>query len=347
MTGEPGPRGYTGAPGPAGAVGPKGDRGPQGPQGPTGPAGPTGSAGPMGATLRPRGLYSSSSTYVYNSEFRDCVYDSSGNVWMVRTYGDSITGSTPSSSNSRWLQGNKSIFTAIDTALIDNANIAGFLYSNQKMMSSDKSSLILDGINGEITAKKGTIGGFEIGSDTLGVKGSSSTYLKYGEIQIGLQRPLGESYSYGRFYFSSLSGTCYIDSRNINATALSLRGITEGIRLSSRSVSNTSNSMQMFDNIESGFKIIKVTANDAKVLLPYPDKCTGAVFFIISSSNYTYNLYCAPKETLINGFVTPSGCVSRLRTSTGGNVANTIKITNGIASFLVCDGTYWYLYWCE
>lgn len=306
-----------------------------------------GSAGPMGATLRPRGLYSSSSTYVYNSEFRDCVYDSSGNVWMVKTYGDSITGSTPSSSNSRWLQGNKAIFTAIDTALIDNANIAGFVYSNQKMMSSDKTSLILDGINGSITANKGTIGGFEIGSDTLGVKGSSSTYLKYGEIQIGLERPLGESYSYGRFYFSSLSGTCYIDGRNINATALSLRGITEGLRLSSRSVSNTSDSMQMSDNIESGFKIIKVIANNAKVLLPYPAKCTGAVFFIISSAKYTYNIYCAPDRIAINGIVTTAGSVSRLRTSTGGDVKATIQIPDGIATFLVCDGTYWYLYWCE
>lgn len=129
--------------------------------------GQNGSPGSMGATLRPMGLYNSSTTYVYNSEFRDCVYDISGNVWMVKSYGDSITGSTPSSSNSRWLQGNKAIFTAIDTALIDNANIAGFLYSNQKMMSADKTSLILDGINGSITANKGTIGGFALSSSSL------------------------------------------------------------------------------------------------------------------------------------------------------------------------------------
>lgn len=295
-----------------------------------------------------RGEYSSSASY-YGTSTRGDVVKYNGQYWIARpTAGSGFSGNTPSSSSAYWGSFGAS-FESVATSLLltENANIAGFIFKSNKMYSQDSgSSLVLDGVNGTITAKSGTIGGFSIGQTTLGIKGSNSTYLSNGEIQIGLERALGLSASYGRFYYNASSG-CYIDSTSITDKALSIRGITEGLRLPMRSVSNTSESMTLLDNVESGFQIIKVTANGANVLLPYPSKCTGAVFFIVSSAKYTYNIYCAPNKIAINGIVTTAGSVSKLRTSTGGSVKATIQVPDGIATFLVCDGTYWYLYWCE
>ena len=55
---------------------------------------------------------------------------------MVNTFTGSDNGITgkPSLANG-WIQANKECFTAIDTALIDGANIAGFNFKNNKMIS--------------------------------------------------------------------------------------------------------------------------------------------------------------------------------------------------------------------
>lgn len=119
--------------------------------------GEPGSQGPVGAMPRARGAYSSETTYVYNSQYRDIVYTSDGRVWMVKNYGASFSNITPPNS-SYWIEGNKQIFTAIDTALIDGANIAGFQFKNNKMQSSN-GNLVLDGVNGILTAKNATISG--------------------------------------------------------------------------------------------------------------------------------------------------------------------------------------------
>lgn len=145
-----------------------------------GKAGAKGETGERGAMPRARGLYSASETYYYNENYRDIVYDSAGNVWMVKNSGDTLTGVTPSTSSEFWLPADKSIFTAIDTALIENANIAGFMYKGGLMVSqaldeNDQPMLSLDGVTGVIRAKQGefagtinsssgTIGGFVLGA---------------------------------------------------------------------------------------------------------------------------------------------------------------------------------------
>lgn len=148
-----------------------------------GKAGKAGKAGERGAMPRARGLYSATETYVYDDNYRDIVYDAAGDVWMVKNSGDSLTGVTPSSTSEFWLQADKSIFTAIDTALIENANIAGFMYKGGLMVSQatdadDNPMLELDGVNGIIKAQQGeftgtinsssgVIGGFTLSSTDL------------------------------------------------------------------------------------------------------------------------------------------------------------------------------------
>ena len=128
--------------------------------------GTDGAIGTAGAMPRPCGLYSSSKTYVYNDDFRDIVYDNNGRVWMVQTHGTSMYGKPPSSyAGNGWLEGSKEVFTAIDTALIDGANIAGFGFKNGVMASLDgqttdsfnpeNSKLILDGKRGRATILEG------------------------------------------------------------------------------------------------------------------------------------------------------------------------------------------------
>lgn len=128
--------------------------------------GTDGAIGAAGAMPRPCGLYSSSKTYVYNDDFRDIVYDNNGRVWMVQTHGTSMYGKPPSSyAGNGWLEGSKEVFTAIDTALIDGANIAGFGFKNGVMASLDgqttdsfnpeNSKLILDGKRGRATILEG------------------------------------------------------------------------------------------------------------------------------------------------------------------------------------------------
>lgn len=163
--------------------------------------GADGSQGPVGAMPRARGKYSSSTTYVYNSEYRDIVYTDDGRVWMVKSYGQSFSNVAPPNS-SYWVEGNKQIFTAIDTALIDGANIAGFQFKNQKMQSPN-GKLVLDGVNGKltatdanitgsITATSGKIGRFSIVSNRLvwdqkDYFGGSSRALKLGYSSTGYE----------------------------------------------------------------------------------------------------------------------------------------------------------------
>lgn len=92
-----------------------------------------GETGETGALARYRGVYNSSDTYIYDYEndvlVRDIVVYN-GQAYQVKTRGDSVTGVTPSSTSSRWEQGSKFSFVATDTALIDNANVAGFIFRN-------------------------------------------------------------------------------------------------------------------------------------------------------------------------------------------------------------------------
>ena len=119
---------------------------------------------------RYRKEYDPKEQYVWNKEYRDIVIYNK-QVWQVETYSEDgyITGVWD---ESKWTEASKYSFVAMDTALIDGANIAGFTFKSNKMVSgfadtSGNPTLVIDGQNGNIEAMKGRIGGFTITSGSL------------------------------------------------------------------------------------------------------------------------------------------------------------------------------------
>ena len=109
--------------------------------------------GKDGAMPRYCGLWRDDVTYEYNDEYRDIVVYK-GQVYQVLAHGSS-TSSLPTST-ADWEQASKFSFVAMDTALIDGANIAGFVFKDN-VLQSQSGSLVLDGESGKITAGSGSI----------------------------------------------------------------------------------------------------------------------------------------------------------------------------------------------
>ena len=109
--------------------------------------------GKDGAMPRYCGLWRDDVTYEYNDEYRDIVVYK-GQVYQVLAHGSS-TSSLPTSTV-YWEQASKFSFVAMDTALIENANVAGFVFKNS-VLQSQTGALVLDGNNGKITAGTGNI----------------------------------------------------------------------------------------------------------------------------------------------------------------------------------------------
>ena len=107
--------------------------------------GEVGEAGPM---PRNRGKYDGSTEYFYNDEYRDYVWNSNGFVWIRQGRGltegtqteGAIKGIQPSTAGDTeyWAVADRMSLTAIDTALIDEANIAGFMYKDGMMVSQER-----------------------------------------------------------------------------------------------------------------------------------------------------------------------------------------------------------------
>ena len=112
-----------------------------------------GQDGKAGAMPRYCGLWRDDVTYEYNDEYRDIVVYN-GQVYQVLAHG-TITTSRPTST-AYWEQASKFSFVAMDTALIENANVAGFVFKNS-VLQSQTGALVLDGNNGKITAGTGNI----------------------------------------------------------------------------------------------------------------------------------------------------------------------------------------------
>lgn len=96
-----------------------------------------GENGASGAMARYRGefVFYNDEPYVYDSEYRDIViYE--GNVYQVYAFGSSVTEaptvSGDSDNDGKWQRANKFRFVAMDTALIDSANIGGFMFKRNK-----------------------------------------------------------------------------------------------------------------------------------------------------------------------------------------------------------------------
>lgn len=157
----------------------KGDKGDKGDTGETGAAGATGATGatgergytgPAGPAPIYRGEYSSAAKYTATSKRVDIVYYPSTGKYYVGRFdnGESVdfTGKAPT--NTTYWSEFGGQFSSIATGLLLAAwaNIAGFIFNDEKMYSQDvnhstgEANLMLDGRTGEIRAMKGVFGGY-------------------------------------------------------------------------------------------------------------------------------------------------------------------------------------------
>ncbi len=130
-----------------------------------------GERGATGSMPRSCGFYDQNKApYFWNEQYRDIVlygFNNAVYVFQVRNYspGKGVTVPPPTSQDgdANWEVANKQIFVAMDTALIDGANIAEFLFKNKKMQSQDidpdseEPNLLIDGKTGEIISQKRSI----------------------------------------------------------------------------------------------------------------------------------------------------------------------------------------------
>ena len=149
--------------------------------------GATGDTGATGAFPRDRGKYGDDDlgAYVWNADYRDKIiyaFDGVYHNFLVRNYGASVTTPPKSVKNDpNWQDMSEYKSIATDTLFADGANVAGFMFKDKVLKSfNDKGeTLLINGVTGyfkcknaEITgtiiATKGTIGGFNIGSDFIG-----------------------------------------------------------------------------------------------------------------------------------------------------------------------------------
>ena len=99
--------------------------------------------------------------YTYDDEFRDAVFTDADHVYLRRGKGEyAPKGLKPGVNNGweqYWEEGSRKSFMAIDTALIDGANIGGFMINGGRMVSQNmpentkplpEAKLILDGTTG-------------------------------------------------------------------------------------------------------------------------------------------------------------------------------------------------------
>ena len=134
--------------------------------------------GKDGAMPRYCGLWRDDVTYEYNDEYRDIVVYK-GQVYQVLAHGSS-TSSLPTSTV-YWEQASKFSFVAMDTALIDSANIAGFTFTRSGydgngnpvgVLESQNGTLKLDAANGKITALAGYVGDWKIENGSMSTEGT-------------------------------------------------------------------------------------------------------------------------------------------------------------------------------
>lgn len=101
--------------------------------------GEKGDTGATGAMPVYCGFFSAGTEYTYTNTTRDIVnYEIDGGVFtfQVKRHGSAITvPPTSSTGDANWEPAGKFKFVAMDTALIDGANIAGFMYKNLLMKS--------------------------------------------------------------------------------------------------------------------------------------------------------------------------------------------------------------------
>ena len=174
--------------------------------------GATGDTGATGAFPRDRGKYGDDDlgAYVWNADYRDKIIYAFAGVYhnfLVRNYGASVTTPPKSVKNDpNWQDMSEYKSIATDTLFADGANVAGFMFKNNVLKShnDEGETLLINGVTGyfkcknaEITgtiiATKGTIGGFNIGSDFIGSTNMSAVnvdnlLLQYDKFEMKYER---------------------------------------------------------------------------------------------------------------------------------------------------------------
>lgn len=131
-----------------------------------------GKPGATGAMPRNCGFFDTQKApYYWNEQYRDIVLHPFGSInyiFQVKNYnldqGVSVPPTSPAG-DVNWETANKLGFVAMDTALMDGANIAEFLFKNKKMQSQDidpstgEPNLLIDGKTGEIISQTGIFKG--------------------------------------------------------------------------------------------------------------------------------------------------------------------------------------------
>lgn len=128
--------------------------------------------GKTGAMPRNCGYYDQNKTpYSWGEQYRDIIlYPFAGiyHIFQVRNYNPELGIYVPPTSpdgDAYWEPANKLGFVAMDTALIDGADIAGFLYKNKRMVSRDMDAetnqpmLAMNGQTGEFVCQDGVFKG--------------------------------------------------------------------------------------------------------------------------------------------------------------------------------------------
>jgi hypothetical protein len=284
----------------------------------------------------------SSDAYVYDSNYCDIVVHN-GKAYKVAVYGTSCTTEEPGK-DSKWEEANTFSFVAMDTALIDGASIAGFTFKDNKMQSADGESLILDGVNGEITAKKGTFSG------TLNAVSGSFSKLtcKNGDTEVG-------SISFNTSGYITISATeqVYINKAKIDLANIKV-GIHDYFGSRYRTVGLVvGNSMTVY----SGLTSTKVTLQKSTSLTENDTYVVGAsqtingidvpldiiIFKNTSSYYYVLSMYTTQRVLLMNTNDKNTQYIYQNKSAVkleGGNVREAIQLSSVYSSMSSVNSLY-------
>lgn len=153
----------------------------------------------------PRGVYDPSKTY-YGTQYRVDVVKYNGSYWVAAVDAGEFQGVTPSASSSKWNSFGAE-FESIATGLLlaENANIAGWIFRNNRLESAD-GRIFLDGENGEVRLN----GTLQLSSSTSGnFEDSNIFYLPAvtSEKTVSLQADIKHIGKVIRMYNSGTAGT--------------------------------------------------------------------------------------------------------------------------------------------
>lgn len=229
--------------------------------------------GLTGSMPRNCGQWLAAETYVWSEGYRDIVFYSFAGVnyqFQVKTFGASLKNVPPTSASgdANWETANKFKFVATDTLLADGANIAGFMYRNNKMQSqhliNQVAAILLDGINGT-----GHFGGGNFQFDAAGnidITGAFRTGMNGNRIVIS---PEGEGSSIKlinksgqtllNIFFDKESGyDNYFPNIQLTYLDEEVRIGKAGIRVynSAGRSELTANSLKIYQNVSGGYKLV-------------------------------------------------------------------------------------------